>query len=229
MAINRRQFLLGAGGLAAAATTGGLTACAPGSVGGGGGGGGGGRRRNDPGSGLVEQPDAQQEHRGDDRCVHEGQPQCEDHAPAGRVRQLLGQAGHPDRRRHGSGHHPDGHGLHLRVRQSRRALDLEQVDTSKFVEGTVDSGKINDKLVGVNAGINSSVIFANPNVFEKAKMDIPDDTTWTWDSMMEVGCRGRVQGGSALRPGVRCGLRPDVRHVGAPARQGTLQSGRARV
>ena len=40
MAINRRQFLLGAGGLAAAATTGGLTACAPGSVGGGNEGGG---------------------------------------------------------------------------------------------------------------------------------------------------------------------------------------------
>ena len=30
--------------------------------------------------------------------------------------------------------------------------------TSKFVEGTVDSGKINDKLVGVNAGINSAII-----------------------------------------------------------------------
>src|SRR5687767_14417039 len=42
MAINRRQFLLGAGGLAAAATTGGLAACAPGSVGGGGDAGGGG-------------------------------------------------------------------------------------------------------------------------------------------------------------------------------------------
>src|ERR687893_444069 len=41
MAINRRQFLLGAGGLAAAATTGGLAACAPGRSGGGGGGGGG--------------------------------------------------------------------------------------------------------------------------------------------------------------------------------------------
>src|SRR5215203_1725489 len=38
MAINRRQFLIGAGGLAAAAT-GGLTACAPGAGGGGGGGG----------------------------------------------------------------------------------------------------------------------------------------------------------------------------------------------
>ena len=27
-------------------------------------------------------------------------------------------------------------------------LDLKDVDVSKFVEGTVDSGKINDKLVG---------------------------------------------------------------------------------
>jgi len=45
MALNRRQFLVGAGGLAAAATTMGLGACAPGSSGGsgsqGGGGGGG--------------------------------------------------------------------------------------------------------------------------------------------------------------------------------------------
>ena len=35
-------------------------------------------------------------------------------------------------------------------------LDLGKVDTSKFVEGTVDSGKINDTLVGINAGINSA-------------------------------------------------------------------------
>ena len=34
MAVNRRQFLFGAGGLAAAAATMGLTACAPGSGGG---------------------------------------------------------------------------------------------------------------------------------------------------------------------------------------------------
>src|SRR6187200_875475 len=41
MALNRRQFLIGAGGLAAAATTMGLGACAPGSSGGGSQGGGG--------------------------------------------------------------------------------------------------------------------------------------------------------------------------------------------
>ncbi len=66
-------------------------------------------------------------------------------------------------------------------------LDLGSVDTSKFVEGTVDSGKINDKLVGINAGINSAIIFANPKVFEKANMDLPDDKTWTWDQMIEIG------------------------------------------
>ncbi len=65
-------------------------------------------------------------------------------------------------------------------------LDLSGVDTSKFVEGTVDSGKIDDKLVGINAGINSLIIMANPAVWEKAKMEIPDDTTWTWDGLMEV-------------------------------------------
>jgi multiple sugar transport system substrate-binding protein len=65
-------------------------------------------------------------------------------------------------------------------------LDLGKVDVSKFVEGTVDSGKINDKLVGINAGINSLIIVANPTVWEKAKMDFPDDTTWTWDELMEV-------------------------------------------
>ena len=66
-------------------------------------------------------------------------------------------------------------------------LDLGSIDTSKFVEGTVDSGKIDDKLVGVNAGINSAVIIANPKVFEKAKMEVPDDKTWTWDEMIEIG------------------------------------------
>ena len=54
------------------------------------------------------------------------------------------------------------------------------------MEGTVDSGKIDDKLVGVNAGINSAVIMANPKVFEDAKMDVPDDKTWTWDQLSEI-------------------------------------------
>ena len=59
-------------------------------------------------------------------------------------------------------------------------LDLEAngADVSKFAEGTVDSGKIDGKLVGINAGINSLCITAAPDIFEKAKMEkCSDDTT----------------------------------------------------
>jgi multiple sugar transport system substrate-binding protein len=74
-------------------------------------------------------------------------------------------------------------------------LDLKDVDTSKFVEGTVDSGKINDTLVGINAGINSALLFANPKVFEKAKMDLPDRHHLDLGPADGVWCRGRLQGG----------------------------------
>jgi multiple sugar transport system substrate-binding protein len=74
-------------------------------------------------------------------------------------------------------------------------LDLAKVDVSKFSEGTVDSGKVNDTLVGINAGVNSPIIFANTAVFEKAKMDLPDDTTWTWDSMIEIGAEVAAKAG----------------------------------
>ncbi len=65
-------------------------------------------------------------------------------------------------------------------------LDLSKVDTSKFIEGTVESGKINDTLYGINAGINCLVVLANPKVFEKAGVEVPDDKSWTWDSMIDT-------------------------------------------
>ena len=61
-------------------------------------------------------------------------------------------------------------------------LDLAEVDVSKFAEGTVDSGKIDDKLVG-HQRRREQRRSSSPTrpIFEKAKMDLPDDTTWTWD------------------------------------------------
>jgi multiple sugar transport system substrate-binding protein len=69
---------------------------------------------------------------------------------------------------------------------------------SKFAAGTVESGKVGGKLVGINLGVNTWGIAANPKLFEKAKMEVPDDTTWTWDSLMqiaaEVGAKAGVFG-----------------------------------
>jgi multiple sugar transport system substrate-binding protein len=79
-------------------------------------------------------------------------------------------------------------------------LDLEKygVDTSKFVEGSVDSGRIDGKLVGINAGINTPTILANPKIFEQAKVEMPDDTTWTWDQLREVGAEITAKAGNGI-------------------------------
>jgi multiple sugar transport system substrate-binding protein len=79
-------------------------------------------------------------------------------------------------------------------------LDLAKygADTSKFVAGSVDSGKIDGKLVGVNAGINTPTILANPKIFEQAKVQLPDDTTWTWDQAKEVGAELTAKAGNGI-------------------------------
>ena len=187
MALNRRQFLIGAGGLAAAATTMGLGACAPGSSGGGSQAGGqqggattlalawwGNPTRNKNTQAMI---DAYMKANPDVKIS--GQPgEFNSYWDKLATQTAGGQA--PDIIQMDM--------LYIAEYGSRGALlDLGSIDTSKFVEGTVDSGKINGKLVGVNAGINSALIFASPKVFEKAKMDLPDDKTWTWDQMIEVG------------------------------------------
>lgn len=55
------------------------------------------------------------------------------------------------------------------------------LDVSKFVEGTANSGDIDGQTFGVNAGINTPVILINPSIFEDLGVEIPDDTSWTWD------------------------------------------------
>jgi multiple sugar transport system substrate-binding protein len=185
MAINRRQFLVGVGGLAAAATTG-LTACAPGSGGGGGGGGGeagattlalawwGNPTRNENTQAMID-------------AYTKANPNVKIEPQPGEGASYWDKLATQT----AGGQAPDIIQMDMNFIAeygSRGALlDLKDVDVSKFVEGTVDSGKINDTLVGVNAGINSALFFASPKVFEKASMDLPDDTTWTWDQLIEVG------------------------------------------
>ncbi len=182
MGVNRRQFLLG--GLAAAATTMGLVGCAPGSSNAGGGGGDASsaeltftwwgndvRNKNtttaidaysaaNPGVKIAPQPGEWASYW--DRLAT----------------QVAGNTA------------PDIIQMdmaYISEYGNRGALlDLSGVDTSKFIEGTVDSGKINGTLNGINAGINCLVVLANPKVFEKAGVDVPDDKTWTWDSLVDT-------------------------------------------
>lgn len=63
-------------------------------------------------------------------------------------------------------------------------LDDYGIDTSKFREGTADSGIIGGQNFGVNAGINTPVVLINPGLFEDLGVEIPDDMTWTWDDWL---------------------------------------------
>lgn len=75
-------------------------------------------------------------------------------------------------------------------------LDLtEFIDTSKFAPGTADAGQLSDGLFGINCGVNSLTFLANPTLFEQAGMDLPDDETWTWEEMAEVGAELTAKSG----------------------------------
>jgi multiple sugar transport system substrate-binding protein len=195
MALNRRQFLIGAGGLAAAATTMGLGACAPGSQGGGSQGEGGQGGTIELALAWWGNPTRNKNTEALIAAYMQANPNVKIEGQPGEGSSYWDKLATQT----AGGKAPDIIQMdmnYIAEYGTRGALlDLGGVDTSKFVEGTVDSGRINDKLVGINAGINSALIFANPKVFEKAKMDLPDDTTWTWDQMFEVGAEAASKAG----------------------------------
>jgi multiple sugar transport system substrate-binding protein len=185
MAVTRRELLIG-GGLAAAAASLGLTACAPGSGGGGSQSGGGAKGGASLALAWWGNPTRNKNTQAEIDAYLKAHSDLKIEAQPGEFasywEKLATQTA--------GGTAPDIIQMdmaYISEYGNRGALlDLSGVDTSKFVEGTVESGKIDGKLVGINAGINTLVIMANPTVFEKAKMDFPDDTSWTWDELMEV-------------------------------------------
>jgi len=79
---------------------------------------------------------------------------------------------------------------YLREYADRGALlDLKKadgLDTGKFEDDTLKAGEFDGGLYGLNAGINSFAIVANPAIFKAAGVAMPDDTTWTWDDYTRI-------------------------------------------
>lgn len=70
-------------------------------------------------------------------------------------------------------------------------LDLEEggLTTDAFDPSALDAGRVDGTLYAVNAGVNAPVLLANPALFEEAGVDMPDDTTWTWDDLEDIATR----------------------------------------
>jgi multiple sugar transport system substrate-binding protein len=79
---------------------------------------------------------------------------------------------------------------YLREYADRGALlDLKKaqgLDTGKFENDTLSAGEFDGGLYGLNAGINSFALVANPAIFKAAGVALPDDTTWTWDDYNRI-------------------------------------------
>ncbi|WP_156253871.1 ABC transporter substrate-binding protein [Pseudactinotalea terrae] len=66
--------------------------------------------------------------------------------------------------------------------------DLEQlpIDLSNVAAADLDSGRLDGTLYALSTGQNAWVVLANPQLFESAGLEIPDDKTWTWDDAAEL-------------------------------------------
>lgn len=76
---------------------------------------------------------------------------------------------------------------YLREYADRNALlPLDGVDVSEFDDVIIQNGTVDETLYAVTMGINTHAIVANPELFEQAGVDIPDDSSWTWDDFAEI-------------------------------------------
>jgi len=72
--------------------------------------------------------------------------------------------------------------------------DMSGVDTSEIPEDVLSTGEIDGTLVGIPTGVNAYALVADPQIFADAGVEMPDDTTWTWDEYVDVA--GKVAKGA---------------------------------
>ncbi|WP_211239824.1 ABC transporter substrate-binding protein [Jiangella gansuensis] len=69
-------------------------------------------------------------------------------------------------------------------------LDLAEVDdvirTDQISDDILAHGTIDGSLYAIPTGVNGYAMVANPTVFAQAGVELPDDTSWTWDDFAQM-------------------------------------------
>ena len=68
--------------------------------------------------------------------------------------------------------------------ESLPGLDLSGIDAADL-----DAGRVDGVLTGLSTGSNAWVVVVNPALFEEAGVELPEDTTWTWDDFRDIAQR----------------------------------------
>jgi len=72
--------------------------------------------------------------------------------------------------------------------------EVSGVDTSEIPEEILGTGEVDGKLVGIPTGVNAYAMVADPQLFADAGVEMPDDTTWTWDEYVDIA--GKIAKGA---------------------------------
>lgn len=72
--------------------------------------------------------------------------------------------------------------------------EMTGVDTSEIPEDVLSTGEVDGKLVGIPTGVNAYAMVADPQIFADAGVEMPDDTTWTWDEYVDIA--GKIAKGA---------------------------------
>ncbi|MDT0330262.1 ABC transporter substrate-binding protein [Nocardiopsis lambiniae] len=80
---------------------------------------------------------------------------------------------------------------YLREYGDRGALaDLSEfgdhLDLSKVDPLVAESGDLDDKTYGIASGVNAYAVMADPKAFEAAGVEMPDDSTWSWEDYVAL-------------------------------------------
>ncbi len=67
-------------------------------------------------------------------------------------------------------------------------MDLSELDipTDDLDPTLLSAGEIDGGQYGIPTGSNVHSVLINPAIFEAAGVEVPDDTTWTWDDYVET-------------------------------------------
>lgn len=60
-------------------------------------------------------------------------------------------------------------------------VEMSDIDAQLLSSGEIDGGQY-----GVPTGSNVMSMIANPEIFAKAGVEMPDDSSWTWDDYVEI-------------------------------------------
>lgn len=65
-------------------------------------------------------------------------------------------------------------------------LNLDQVDTGALDSATTEAAFVDGEQWGVATGLSTQIVVANKTLFDQAGVEMPDDSTWTWDDYVEI-------------------------------------------